>query len=150
MWPNVNTFQLKATKLLHKNDEYRLFRKYSKYLVTGERNITDAAKLLLATSAIRHGEVVVQVEKLLEIVENSKYQPGLSSLINALESTLKYHKTLTVRELQGFVQRKVVVDGFKILLGINAAMDELNNMGKKHQAYISPKSFLSTLMFAFK
>ena len=150
MWPNVKTFQLKATQLMHENDEYRLFRKYSKYLVTKNRNITDAANLLLAMSAVRRSNVVVDVEKLLEIVENSNPQPGLTSLISSLEATLKEHKALTVKELQAVVQRRVTMDGFKILIGINAAMDELNNMGKKHQAYIKPKKFLATLKYAYK
>ena len=112
-------------------------------MVTKHRNLSAAAAEQLETFTFKREEIVVDVVKLLSLVEKSKVQDGLGSLIEGLE--YEKQKSCTVIELLRTAQRKVSPAAFRILVGITGAMSSMRNVAKKHQAYISPAQFLEVL-----
>ena len=114
-------------------------------MVTKHRNLSAAAAELLETFTFKREEIVVDVVKLLSLVEKSKVQDGLGSLIEGLEFVYEKQKSCTVIELLRTAQRKVSPAAFRILVGITGAMTSMRNVAKKHQAYISPAQFLEVL-----
>ena len=114
-------------------------------MVTKHRNLSAAAAELLETFTFKREEIVVDVVKLLSLVEKSKVQDGLASLIEGLEFVYEKQKLCTVIELLRTAQRKVSRAAFRILVGITGAMASMRNVAKKHQAYISPAQFLEVL-----
>ena len=114
-------------------------------MVTKHRNLSEAAAELLETFTLNREEIIVDVVKLLSLVEKSKVQDGLGSLIEGLESVYEQQKSCTVNELLRRTQRKVSPAAFRILAGITGAMASMKNVAKKHQSYISPSQFLEVL-----
>ena len=114
-------------------------------MVTKHRNLSEAAAELLETFTLKGEEIVVNVVKLLSLVEKSKVQDGLGSLIEGLQFVYEKQTTCTVSELLRRAQPKVSPAAFRILAGITSAMASMRNVAKKYQAYISPAKFLDVL-----
>ena len=148
MWPHTKPFQIRASKLFHRHDKDGVLKKYSSYMVTKHRNLSAATTKLLETFTFSKPQgIIVHVAKLLSLVEKSKVQEGLGSLIEGLKSVYGKHKSCTITELLRTTKRKVSPAAFRILVGVTGAMASMRkkDQAKKHQAYISPAQFLEVL-----